>query len=122
MNKAAIAIVTGTFLALAGPAFANDTTNAVKHPVETTKAKVAAEKTEDRMENNADAQYKAAKKEAEGTYKAAKERCKEMKGAEERACKKQAKAEYDTAVKEAKATHAKAKGDAKAAGAMHKAS
>ncbi len=116
MNKLLTALVAGSVLAFTGTAFGTDAADAARHPVETTKAKVRAEKTEDRMEDKAEAQYKAAKKEADGGYKVAKENCKDKKGADERACVKSAKADRDRAVAEAKATRDKAKANAKAAG------
>jgi hypothetical protein len=113
MNKVALAIITGTFLAIGGNAYAVD--DAVKHPIETTKDKVRAERAEDRAEDQAKADYKAKKDEAEGTYKAAKDHCKELKGSEERACKKQAKADYDRRVADLKANYKAAKHDVEVA-------
>ncbi len=118
MNKLALAILTGTFFAFAGSAHAVDAGDAARHPVDTTKAKVRAERAEDRQEDQAKADYKTRKAEAEDNYKAAKERCREMKGSEERACKKQAKADYDRDVKELKANYKTAKREAEATGDM----
>jgi len=120
MNKIATAILAGTFLTFAGAPMAADVENAVKHPVQTSKAKANAERTEDRMENTADTQYKAAKKDADDKYRVAKDSCKDKKGADEKACIKEAKANRDKSVSDAKATRDKAHARADRAGELNK--
>ena len=114
MSKLLTALIASTFLGFAGSALATDAADAAKHPVQTSKTKMSADKVEDRQEDKAEAQYKAAKKEADAKYTVAKESCKDKKGADERACVKQAKADRDHAVADAKATRDKEKAAAKA--------
>jgi len=114
MSKLLTALLASAVLGISGTALATDASTAVKHPVETTKSKMSADKVEDRAEDKAEAQYKAAKKEADAKYTVAKENCKDKKGADEHACVKQAKADRDHAIAEAKATRDKEKADAKA--------
>ncbi|MEO5700367.1 MAG: hypothetical protein ABIS17_05650 [Casimicrobiaceae bacterium] len=120
MKKIATAIIAGTFLCFAGVATSADVSNAVKHPVETTKAKVRAEKKEERMEDKSDANYKVAKADIDAKYKSSKAACKDKKGADERACVKEAKAEHNKAMAAAKATRTKEHAEAHKAGEIGK--
>ena len=112
MSKLLTAMIAGLFMSVAGSALANDAGYAARHPVDATKAKIQGEKAENRMENTADAHYKAAKKDADAKYDAAKDQCKSMKGSQESACKKEAKADHDKSIADAKAARDKGKAEA----------